>query len=76
MFQFGKKFYKLFFKDNNTYIIMHGNVECCIFTVNDSYNEIEKYEIFNRKHTPVEIKDNKTLLKWINKRLIPANRIQ
>ena len=55
---------------------MHGNVECCIFTVNDSYNEIEKYEIFNRKHTPVEVKDSKTLFKWINKRLIPANRIQ
>ena len=76
MLNFTKKIHKLFFKNDNTYIIMHGNVECCIFTIDGSYNEIEKYEIFNRKHTPVEIKDSKTLLKWINKRLIPANRIQ
>ena len=55
---------------------MHGNVECCVFTINESFTEILKYEIFNKKHTPIEIKDSKSLFKWINKRLIPANRIQ
>lgn len=63
-------------KDTNTFLIMHGNVECCVFAINDGFTEILKCEIFNKKHTPVEIKDCNSLLKWINKRLIPANRIQ
>ena len=71
------KIFKLFSKPvDNTFLIMHGNTECCVFTINNSFTEILKYEIFNKKHTPVEIKDNISLYKWINKRLIPANRIQ
>ena len=71
------KIYKLLNKKNeNTFIIMHGNTECCVFTINDGFTEILKYEIFNKRHTPVEIKDNVSLYKWINNRLIPANRIQ
>lgn len=77
MFSLKNKIFKIFNKHApNTFLVMHGNVECCVFTINDNFTEILKYEIFNKKHTPVEIKDNKSFFKWINKRLIPANRIQ
>ena len=76
MIKFGKKFYRLFNKDINSYMIMHGNVECCIFTISDSYNDVLKYEVLNKKHLPIEIKNEATLFNWLNRRLIPANRIQ
>lgn len=77
MFNLRNKIFKVIKKKTpNTFLAMHGNVECCVFAINDSFTEILKCEIFNKKHTPVEIKDCNSLLKWINKRLIPANRIQ
>ena len=77
MFSIKSKIFKLFNnKAPNTFLVMHGNIECCVFTINNNFTEILKYEIFSKKHTPIEIKDSKSLFKWINKRLIPANRIQ
>ena len=77
MFSFKNKIFKMFNKHaQNIFLVMHGNVECCVFAINDSFSEILKCEIFNKKHIPIEIKDSKSLFKWINKRLIPANRIQ
>ena len=77
MFSIKSKIFKLLNNQApNTFLVMHGNIECCVFTINNNFTEILKYELFNRKHTPIEIKDSKSLFKWINKRLIPANRIQ
>ena len=55
---------------------MHGNVKCCEFLVNDSFDETKLIKILNRQHLPHSILDDKSLFKWISKRLIPANRIR
>lgn len=59
------------------YYLMHGNVECAIFTLQNLF--VTKFEISNEEHLPLSFRDRNisridNMRLWLKNRSIPKNR--